>query len=207
MNPVLISQHVPDVLIPCSTVLWGSSLSRDNTIFSWNISRRNQTIHIQDESPQGVPNSIPPPNTCIGDLISSVPPFFNPVFTDFFQHLIVKVCVSVWLTLTRGLCPLYPINTIKIMSRTAHFSKDASCSSSKSGSGCSSCESWFLSAWAMWRDWQFYCFGPSLLQSLSHTSHRRASFHLPAPSPVPWLVLISEPHVCVRERQCECVQK
>lgn len=132
---------------------------------------------------------------------------FQPIF--FYRFLSTFHCKSLCITLTWGLCHLCLINTIKIMSRTAHFSKDASCSSSKSGSGCSSSESWFLSAWAAWRDWQFYCFGPSLLRSLSHTSHRRASFHLPAPSPVPRLVLISEPRVCegVSVRVCARVDE
>lgn len=133
---------------------------------------------------------------------------FQPIFF-FYRFLSTFHCKSLCITLTWGLCHLCLINTIKIMSRTAHFSKDASCSSSKSGSGCSSSESWFLSAWAAWRDWQFYCFGPSLLRSLSHTSHRRASFHLPAPSPVPRLVLISEPRVCegVSVRVCARVDE
>lgn len=99
-------RSVFDMIIPGSTVLWGSSLSRDS-IFSWKIRRCNQTIHIRDESPQGLPNSIRPPNACIDDLISSVSPFLNPVFTDFFQLLIVKVlCISLVSSHTRLLSSL-----------------------------------------------------------------------------------------------------
>lgn len=64
-------------------------------------------MHLRDESPQGLPNSGRPPNACIDDLISSLSPFLNPVFTDFFQLLIVKaLCISLVSSHTRPLSSL-----------------------------------------------------------------------------------------------------
>lgn len=73
--------------------------------------------------------------------------------------------------MTFVICHPYLINAIKII-KIVHLNEDANSSASNSVglvlAATLASQGWFSSVGAIQRDWQLYCFGPSLFQSLSH---------------------------------------
>lgn len=78
--------------------------------------------------------------------------------------------IQLW-CMTLDICHPHLINAIKII-RTVHLDEDANSSAFSSAglvlAATVTSQRWFSSVWAIQREWQLYCFGPSLFQSLSH---------------------------------------